>query len=297
MFIRKTLLTVTALIFALTVAGPSALAVERWPSKIKVGLIPTEGGADIIKRFHPLMDHLETSLGVDVEPFSASDYAGIITAMAHKHIDFAYFGPKSYVEASARANAQALALELDKSGARGYYGVLITKKGSGIKTLEQAIRHNKTFAFTDPNSTSGCLVPSVLFYRDLKTPPEKLFKEVSFSGSHGASILAIKNGKIQVAATNNIDLDRMVEKGAVSEDDFNFIWRSELIPGAPMCGRKDLPESLKAAFTGALMSFNFNKTGMDKIQNGGYAPVDDSTYDVVRYMKRLKADLQKKKGN
>ena len=65
-----------------------------------------------------------------------------------------------------------------------------------------------------------------------------------------------------------------------------------------MAGRKDLPESLKAAFTGALMSFNFDKAReLIKIQNGGYAPVDDTTYDVVRYMKRLKADLQKKKGN
>jgi phosphonate transport system substrate-binding protein len=285
-----------AVCFLFTISA-TAFGAQQWPSKIKVGLIPTEGGADIIKRFAPLMDHLHKTLEIEVEPFSASDYAGIITAMGHKHIDFAYFGPKSYVEASARANAQALAIELDKSGARGYYGLILTKKGSGIKSLDEAIKHNKTFCFTDPNSTSGCLVPSVLFYRDLKTPPEKLFKEVSFSGSHGASILAVKNGKVDVAATNNIDLDRMTEKGAASKGDFNVIWRSELIPGAPMCGRKDLPESLKAAFTGALMSFNYDKAGIQKIQNGGYAPVDDTTYDVVRYMKRLKADLQKKKGN
>jgi phosphonate transport system substrate-binding protein len=64
-----------------------------------------------------------------------------------------------------------------------------------------------------------------------------------------------------------------------------------------MAGRKDLPASLKAAFTGALMSFNFDKAGIEKLQNGGYAPVSDTTYDVVRYMKRLKAKLQEKKGN
>ena len=294
---RKTIILLVIWICALLMMASVSFGAQNWPQKVKVGLIPTEGSADIIQRFKPLMDHLEKTLEIKVEPFSASDYAGIITAMAHKHIDFAYFGPKSYVEASARANAQALAIELDKSGARGYYGILITKKDSGIATLEQAMNNGYTFAFTDPNSTSGCLVPSVLFYRDLKSPPEKLFKEVSFSGSHGASILAVKNSKIDVAATNNIDLDRMAEKGAVSKDDFNYIWRSELIPGAPMCGRKDLPESLKAAFTGALMSFNYNKAGIEKVQNGGYAPVDDSTYDVVRYMKRLKADLQKKKGN
>jgi phosphonate transport system substrate-binding protein len=293
MFTKKGLIMGIALMLTIGMVVTTAFGTTLWPRKIKIGLIPTEGGADIIVRFKPLIDHLQKTLGVEVEPFSASDYAGIITAMAHKHIDFAYFGPKSYVEASARANAQALAIELDKNGAKGYYGILITKKNSGITTVDAAINHGKTFAFTDPNSTSGCLVPSVLFYRDLKTPPEKLFKEVSFSGSHGASILAVKNGKIEVAATNNIDLNRMIEKGAVSRDDFNFIWRSELIPGAPMCGRKDLPESLKAAFTGALMSFNFDKVGIEKLQNGGYAPVDDTNYDVIRYMKRLKAELQK----
>jgi len=243
------------------------------------------------------MQHLEKELGVKVEAFSASDYAGIITAMTHKHIEFAYFGPKSYVEAAARAGAEALALELDKDGAKGYQGILITGKKSGITTVEQATDKTKTFAFTDPNSTSGCLVPSVLFYRDLKTPPESLFKEVSFSGSHGASILAVKNNKVDVAATNDIDLNRMIEKGAASKDDFNIIWTSELIPGAPMAGRKDLPQDLKEAFTKALLSFNNNKEGLEKLQNGGYAPVTDANYDVVRYMNDLKAKLQEKKGN
>jgi phosphonate transport system substrate-binding protein len=295
----KRILTLAAVAMCgLSVLSPkTGFAAPEWPAKIRVGLIPTEGGADIVKRFAPLMEHLEKKLGIKVEPFSASDYAGIITAMEHKHIDFAYFGPKSYTEAAARANAEALVIELDKEGNPGYYGVVITKKDSGITTLEQAIKHDRTFAFTDPNSTSGCLVPSVLFYRDLKTPPEKLFKEVSFSGSHGASMLAVKNGKIEVAATNNIDLDRMIEKGAVSADEFNIIWRSELIPGAPMAARKDLPESLKAAFTGAMMSFNYNKLGIEKIQNGGYSHVDDKTYDVIRYMKRLKEQIQRQQGN
>jgi len=292
--IQKIFTMVLCIIMVITV---SAFGGQKWPKKIRLGLIPTEGGADIKIRFQPLIDHLEKELGIKVEPFSASDYAGIITAMAHKHIDFAYFGPKSYVEASSRANAQALALELNTEGGKGYYGILITNKKSGITSMKMATDKTKTFAFTDPNSTSGCLVPSVLFYRDIGIPPEKLFKEISFSGSHGASMLAVKNSKIDVAATNDLDLKRMIEKGAIRSNDFNIIWKSELIPGAPMCGRKDLPSSLKAAFTGALMSFNFNKKGLAKLQIGGYTPVNDTSYDVVRYMKQLKAKLQAKKGN
>jgi phosphonate transport system substrate-binding protein len=153
----------------------------------------------------------------------------------------------------------------------------------------------KTFAFTDPNSTSGYLVPNVIFARDMKVDPEKYFKEIRFSGSHGASILAVKNGSVEVAATNNIDLDRMIEKGSASLDDFNVIKRSDLIPGAPIAVRKDLPASLKVAIAGSLLNINDDPEALQVLQNGGYRHTNDKDYDMIRYLKRLKAELAKKK--
>jgi len=282
-----------SVLVALSLVTPSVGLADpgQWPEKVRLGLIPTEGGAAIVERFEPLVEHLRNVLGIQVEAVSASDYAGVVTAMAHKHIDFAYFGPKSYIEAAEKAGAEAVALEMSKEGGPGYYGIIIARKDSGIQSLEHA--KGRLFAFTDPNSTSGFLVPNVLFARDLKVDPEQYFKEVKFSGSHGASILAVKNGSIEVAATNNVDLDRMAEKGQASWEDFNVLWKSELIPGSPMCVRKDLPESLKAAFAGALMMFNRNKTGLEKLQIGGYAYADDATYDIIRYLKQLKTQLAK----
>jgi len=283
---------VTALILVAMALPALAGSHSDWPEKIRVGFIPTEGNADIKKRFMPLTEHLQNVLGVEVEAFSASDYAGIITAMTHKHIDFAYFGPKSYVEASEKAGAQALVMELNKEGEPGYTGIIIVRKDSDMMKLEDT--KGRVFAFTDPNSTSGYLVPNVLFARDLQVKPDSYFKQVKFSGSHGASILAVKNKAVEVAATNNIDLDRMIEKGQVAMDDFRILWRSELIPGAPMAARNDLPESLKAAFAGAMLMFNANKAGLDKLQNGGYMFTQDSTYDIIRYLKRLKKELAAK---
>ena len=287
--LRLTKILLTALLVLACTANAFA-GNKDWPSTLKLGFIPTEGAADSAKRAKPLADTLEKSLGVKVEVFTASDYAGIITAMANKHIDLAYFGPKSYVEAAEKADAEAVLMELNKDGQPGYSGIIITKKGSGIKTMEQA--KGKTFAFTEPNSTSGFLVPSVLFARDMQVKPKDYFKEIRFSGSHGASILAVKNGSIEVASTNNIDMDRMIEKGAVSKDDFNIIWTSELIPGAPIAVRKDLPESLKAAIAGALLKINDDKDALEILQNGGYRHTNDRDYDIVRYMKRLKAQLE-----
>ena len=290
--LRKLIVVAVAAVALFGFASLSLAGGPEWPDKVKIGFIPTEGGSDTLARFKILTDHLQKVLGIEVEGFSASDYAGIITAMAHKHIDFAYFGPKSYTEAAEKANAQALVMELDEAGRPGYTGIIITKKDSGIKTIEDA--KGKLFAFTDPNSTSGFLVPNVLFARDMKVKPDEYFKEVRFSGSHGASILAVHGGTIDVAATNDIDMTRMVEKGAVAWDDFNIIWKSDLIPGAPMAARADLPESLKAAFAGALLELNGDKEALTKLGNGGYGWCNDATYDIIRYLKRLKAELEAK---
>lgn len=291
--IKKALTTLTMLAVLVAAALPALAATpcKDWPAKLRMGVIPTEGAADTAKRFLPLTDHLKKTLGVDVEVFTASDYAGIITAMANKHIEFAYFGPKSYVEAAEKANAEAVAMEISMDGEPGYYGIIISKKDSGITTLEQA--KGKTFAFTDPNSTSGFLVPNVLFARDLKVKPQDYFSQVKFSGSHGASILAVKNGDIQVVATNTEDMSRMEEKGAASMKDFNLVWKSELIPGSPYAVRADMPVSLKAAFTGALMLFNNDKEGMQKLQIGGFLPANDASYDIIRYLNKLKKELAK----
>jgi len=285
-------LMVAALAVAFALPGFANAGTKDWPSTVKLGFIPTEGAADSAKRARPIAQKMQDILGVKVEIFTASDYNGIITAMANKHIDFAYFGPKSYTEAAEKANAEAVLLELNKKGQPGYTGIIIARKDSGITNMEQA--KNKTFAFTDPNSTSGFLVPNVIFARDMKVDPNTYFKEVRFSGSHGASILAVKNGSVQVAATNNIDLDRMIAKGAVSLDDLVILKESDLIPGAPMAARKDLPESLKAAFAGALLQINDDPEALKVLQNGGYAHTSDTNYDIIRYLKRLKKQLAKK---
>ena len=266
-------------------------APDKWPATFKLGLIPTEGGAGVVDRFQPLIRHLEDVLGVPVEVSTASDYSGVITAMQHGHIDAAYLGPKSYVAASERAGAQAVAMEISKEKEPGYFGIIISRKGSGIESIADA--RGKTFAFTDPNSTSGYLVPNLLFARDMSVDPDDYFSRVRFSGSHGASILSVRNGTIDVAATNSLDLARMIEKGQAAASDFNVLWESELIPGSPMVIRRDLPRSLKAAYLGALIMFNDDEAGLDQLQTGGFIYATDEDYDVIRYLNRLKDRLER----
>ena len=279
-------LTLSALVLS-----SSLMAQEKWPDQITFGAIPVAGSTSMKENFQPLADFLEKQLGIKVKLQLAGDYTGVITGMRYKSIDVAYLGPKSYVEAARRANAEALVFEVDaESGLPGYRGTIITKKGSGLKML--ADLKNKRWAFTSSQSTSGTLVPSIMFAKN-NIDPQKYFSKVLYSGGHEASILSIKAGKIDAASTNNLDFNRGLGK-QWKRDDFNIIWTSELIPGAPIAVRKDMPQSLKMAIKGAFLSYNDPK-GLEKLKNKGFIKADDSLYDSVRALIKLKKELKNKK--
>ncbi len=281
------------LIVAAFVSAASGSSIPAdWPKKLVYGVIPTDAADNVMERNDNLVKYLQKRLGVPVEIKTATDYAGVIAAMQFKHVDFAYFGPKSYVEAAKRANAEAFAVEINRDGSAGYYGYIITKKGSGLKTM--ADLKGKVFAFTDPHSTSGTLVPSVYFYKDMKIDPEKYFSKVIYSGSHEASILAVKNGKVDAASTNDIDLARGDGKRWNAKEDFDIIWKSKLIPASPIAYRKDLPDSLKKALKDAFLAYK-DPAGLEKLKLKGYTEGSDELFDPIRDLIEVKAALEKKK--
>lgn len=288
---KNVLKAVVTLALAVCMPVVALAAPADWPKKLTIGLIPTESSSHITDRYENLAKYLEKRLGIPVELKTSTDYAGVIAAMQFKHVDVAYFGPKSYVEASQRANAEAFVLEVLEDGTQGYHGVIITKKGSGINSVKEA--KGKVWAFTDPNSTSGTLVPTVHFVKDLKIDPEKYFSKVIYSGSHEASILAIKAGKVDIASTNDLDIDRGNGKFWNKEKDFTIVWTSKLIPGSPMAYRKDLPESLKKALRDAFISYR-DKDGLKQLKLKGYVATSDDVYDPIREQIEVKKQLTKK---
>ena len=261
-----------------------------WPDKLVFGVIPTDTATNMTERYDSLVNYLEKKLGIKIDFKVSTDYAAVVTGMQFKHIDFAYYGPKAYVEAATRADAEAFVIEVAAESGKGYYGIIIARKESNLKTIQDL--QGKSFAFTDPSSTSGNLVPKVYFLNELKVDPDKYFSKVMYSGSHEASILAVKNGKIDGAATNDLDMARGDKKAWDAEKDFTVIWKSKLIPGSPIAYRKDLPDSLKKALKDAFVSYN-DPQGLNKLKLTGFAPVADDVYNSIRDLMQVEKQLKK----
>src|SRR5688572_7848313 len=126
-------------------------------SVLNFGLVPSEDPRLVTGNNKPLIDHLSRALGMDVKPFVATDYNGVIEALRAKKLDIALLGPFSYVLAASVAGAEAFALpETERQGV-SYRAVIIARREPGIRSLKDLA--GKTFAFVDPTSTSGHLFP------------------------------------------------------------------------------------------------------------------------------------------
>jgi phosphonate transport system substrate-binding protein len=257
-----------------------------------LGFIPAEDSRAMVRQSQPIADKLSEAIGMKVELFVGSDYNATIEALRAKHIDAALLGPFSYVLATTQADVEAFAITVTaKTMQPGYHSIIITRKDSPINSLQGIKGH--TFAFVDPGSTSGFMVPSAFFVRE-NIVPEKDFKQVMYSGGHDASIVAVAEGKVEAASVADRILERAFAKGLADRKDIKVIWESALIPNNPMLYRKGLSEGLKKKIREAFYGFKNMAFGeMGTVAR--FDPATDQTYDVIRQIaSALKLDLTQK---
>jgi phosphonate transport system substrate-binding protein len=259
---------------------------------LNFGLVPAEDPRIVISNNKPLIDHLSKTLGMEVKPFVATDYNGVIEALRAKKLDIALLGPFSYVLAASVADAEAFALPETERQGPSYHSVIIARKAEGIKGLKDLA--GKTFAFVDPTSTSGHLFPKAGLIK-AGINPDQFFSRVIFSGGHDATAIAVQNGKVDAGAIADALLEHALTRGMVKPEDVQVVWTSEAIPGAPIAYRRDLPPELKARLRAAFAQVKDMSWGPQTTIKR-WVPTNDAAYDVVRETaKVLNLDLKKLK--
>lgn len=291
--LRRAALTLLAV---LVLVAPAPAQDPSWPKELTLALLSTENAAEITRRWGPIAAQLERDLKLKVKTATATDYRGSIEALKFKKADIGHLGPKAYVEAATNnyANVEPVAQLQLANGSLGYRSCLVVHADSDMFSPEDTA--GKTFAFNDPNSTSGYLVPSAFFMMEMGIDPAKHFGKVTFSGSHEASILAVAARKVEVASTNLPDLQQLTRENKIPRGSLRVIWVSKLIPNDPIVVRKDLPPTLKAAIQESLLSMKSKNPEVFKEIGawlGGFVRADDAKYQVIRELndtaKALKA--------
>jgi phosphonate transport system substrate-binding protein len=235
----KSLLAITAITFA-------GLTQAADVKELNFGIIATEKAGALRQMWEPFLDDMSKAVGVKVNGFYATDYAGIIEAQRFNKVQIAWYGNKSAIDAVDRANGEVFVQFIDLDGTPGYYSYIITHKDSGITSLDQVLKNGKdyTFGIGDPQSTSGTLVPTYYVFTLNNLDPKTHFK-VMRSSNHEGNFLAVLNKQVDVATSNSEQTQKMKEKAPEKLEQIRILWTSPLIPRDPLVWRKDLPAELK----------------------------------------------------
>lgn len=257
---------------------------------LNFGIISTDNSSALKERWQPLIDDLNKQTGLDVKPFFATDYAGIIEGMRFNKVQIGYFGNASAIEAVDRGNGEVFAKVKYKSGEAGYYSVLITNVNSKWKTIDQVLKNTReiNLGFGDPNSTSGTLVPSYYLFSKNGISVRNDFKNV-LPSNHEANMLAVVNNRVDVATNNTTTMATLKKEHPERFAQLRVLWTSPLIPSDPLVWRRDLPQAtkdkLRNFFDHYAQSDPREKAIMDAITGyAGFEPSSDAQLVPIRQM-------------
>jgi len=184
-----------ALQCALGASGLLALQVQA-QQVFRVTTIPEEAATEQVRKFTPLAQYLERTLGMKVEFTPVSDYPAAVEALVNKKVDLVWFGGFTHVQAQLRSGGKIIPIAQREEDTQ-FRSVFIAKTDSGIKTL--ADMKGKQVSFGSQSSTSGHLMPRSNLL-DAGINPEKDFRRIAYSGAHDATIASVVSGKVDAAA-------------------------------------------------------------------------------------------------
>lgn len=255
---------------------------------LRVGFVPAEDAQQVMQNAQPIVEVLRKRLDMEVQPFVATDYTGVVEALRVNKLDIAFLTPASYVLAKNEANVRVL-LKSERKGIPFYYAAIIVRADSGIGSLEEL--RGRTFAFGDSLSTTGNVIPRQML-RERGIDPARDFKQVLFSGGHDATVLAVLNGKVDAGATYANSPDgsdtawMRYLKDETEAKKIRAIAFSKPIPADNLVASERLDGELAAKIEQIFIDLSRDPEGKKMLrelyQIDGFVPASDADYDSVR---------------
>lgn len=244
------------------------------------GMITPEDG---LKYYSGLSEYIGRKVGKPVRVVHKSDYTETNELLRDGKIDVAYVCSGPYVAGHDEFGLELVAAPV-VNGKPEYYSYIIVNRSSAATSFDSLA--GKVFAFTDPKSNSGRLVPEYMLAR-AGTTAEKRFSETFYSYGHDKSIRAVAEGKADGAAVDSIIYDFAAATDPTFTSKTKIVTKSQPFAIPPVVVRPDLDPALKAKLRDAYLGAADDPEGQQFLKNmriERFTEIEDSAYDSIREM-------------
>lgn len=274
---------------------------EAVPEREKkaVGAVRIAVGAMITPKegfvyYREFLDYLAEKIGRPVEYVDATNYESINSGLRDGSIDAGFVCSGPYVDGKEQFGLELLAMP-QAYGKTVYHAYIIVPKES--RATELASLKGKSFAFTDPMSNTGCLVPRYMVSK-LGSTPDAFFSKTTFTGAHDTSIKAVAEGLVDGASVDSLIWEYANRMKPADTSRTKIVAISDPWGIPPFVVRPGIDPALRKALSDALLSAHADPKGAVLLGNmaiGTFVTPDDRAYDSVRAMKKRLAKEPAKK--
>lgn len=212
-------------------------------------------------------------------------YAEVNDLVKNRQVDLAFVCSGPYTQGHDDFGMELLAVPI-VHGEKVYHSYIIVNKNSDIRSFDEL--KGKKFAFTDPQSNTGALVPNYMLAKRGETPTT-FFKEFFYSHSHDNSIKAVAEQLSDGAAVDSLIWEFLSHLDPRLTAQTRIIEKSPPYGIPPIVVHPDLDPAIKAQLKKVFLSLHQQDSAtavLAKLQIDRFAEGEDAMYDTVREMNR-----------
>ncbi|MCW8848542.1 MAG: phosphate/phosphite/phosphonate ABC transporter substrate-binding protein [Melioribacteraceae bacterium] len=249
-----------------------------------IGVLAKDGAQKTMKSWNPTAEYLTKELGkkFTVLPLKFDD---IEPAVINGKIDFLIANSAIYMSMNKKHGVDAIVTMINSRQGKAlnsFGGVLISKKGSGINSLEDI--KGKKYSSVHPTSFGGNYMQLKLL-ADNGINPEKDCKSFTYKNTHNNVILAVFNGVSDVGAIRTDAIERMSKDAQFDvkdfiilneiKDEFPFVRSTQLYPEWPFAKLKKVDNNIAKQVVTTLKKIKVTDTPAQSAKIVGWSnPLD-----------------------
>lgn len=270
-------------------AGVSAAAVlaapRGWASlgpggTLRVGLTGVVV-REYMRSFNKFADYLSLRLGRPVEFVLRRSYRDIMDLLERGEIDVAWVCGYPFVK-SRNPEYLSLLVAPVYRGAPLYRSLLIVPSASRAASI--ADLRGKVFAYSDPDSNSGYLVPRAAI-AETGQNPDQFFRLTFFTYSHAETVLAVSRGVADGGAVDSYVYNTMQKFEPETVAGTRVVTQSRQFGFPPIVARNDLAPEIRDRLLDALTGMATDAQAepvLALLDLDGFTEVSPALYDPIR---------------
>lgn len=267
-----------SILLAFNVGAAGADDGQQAAVAVRIGVTPVilDDRLDLLQNWQ---HYLEVKLQQPVQFVQRRSYQEVVDLLLAGNIDFAWLCGYPFVQHKPQLRLLAVPLFNGKPLYRSY--LIVNRRDTTTRQIGDL--QGKVFAYSDPNSNSGYLVPQYELLRQ-GINPNRFFRKAFFTWSHRDVISAVSEGVADAGAVDGYIWETLARTAPDLVKKTRVAWKSPEYGFPPLVALRTLPDDYFTRVQAALTQMRNDNDGqllLDKLNLDGFSVEEPGLFDSI----------------